>query len=90
VSEHHIRCGPGDVGRSVLQPGDPKRSARIAAVFDDARLFADNREFVTYTGSLLDEVVPVTSTGIGCPSTAIAGLKLLIQRDRAAASASPA
>jgi uridine phosphorylase len=33
---------------------------------------ADYREFITYTGTLLGEVVSVTSTGIGCPSTAIA------------------
>jgi uridine phosphorylase len=70
--QHHIRCGPGDVGRYVLLPGDPKRSANIAAAFDDARLAADFREFVTYTGTLLGEAVSVTSTGIGCPSTAIA------------------
>jgi uridine phosphorylase len=70
--QHHIRCRPGEVGRYVLLPGDPKRSARIAAAFDDARLVADHREFVTYTGTLLGEAVSVTSTGIGCPSTAIA------------------
>ena len=73
VSEqYHIRCKSGDVGRYVLMPGDPGRCAPIAAYFDDARLVAQNREYVTYTGTLDGEPVSVTSTGIGGPSTAIA------------------
>jgi uridine phosphorylase len=35
-------------------------------------MVAQSREFTTYTGTLLGERVSVTSTGIGCPSTAIA------------------
>jgi uridine phosphorylase len=69
---NHIDCGPGDVGRYVLLPGDPARAGLIARRFDAPRLVAANREFTTYTGSLLGETVSVTSTGIGCPSTAIA------------------
>ena len=52
--------------------GDPARSEKIAAFFDDAKLVASNREYTTYTGTLLGEKVSVTSTGIGCPSAAIA------------------
>lgn len=70
--EYHIKTGKGDVGKYVLLPGDPKRSAKIAAYLEDARLVADNREFVTYTGYLEGEKVSVTSTGIGGPSAAIA------------------
>ena len=70
--EYHIKTGKGDVGKYVLLPGDPKRSAKIAAYLEDARLVADNREFVTYTGYLGGEKVSVTSTGIGGPSAAIA------------------
>jgi len=69
---HHIDCRPGDVGRYVFLPGDPGRAPLIAAFLDDARLVANKREFTTYTGSLLGEPVSATSTGIGCPSTAIA------------------
>jgi uridine phosphorylase len=71
-SQYHIALDRGDVGRYVLLPGDPGRSARIAASFDDARQVAANREYITYTGTLLGEPVSVTSTGIGSPSTAIA------------------
>ena len=62
----------GDVGRYVILPGDPKRCAKIAAYFDDARLVADSREYVTYTGYLDGVKVSVTSTGIGGPSASIA------------------
>jgi len=70
--QYHIALDRGEVGRYVLLPGDPGRSARIAAAFDNAREVAHNREYVTYTGTLLGERVSVTSTGIGAPSTAIA------------------
>lgn len=62
----------GDVGRYVILPGDPKRCEKIAKHFEDAKLVADNREFVTYTGYLEGEKVSVTSTGIGGPSASIA------------------
>lgn len=70
--QYHIQTRPGDVGRYVIMPGDPKRCAKIAAHFDDAKLIADSREYVTYTGYLDGEKVSVTSTGIGGPSASIA------------------
>lgn len=70
--QYHIGVGVGDVGEYVLLPGDPKRSAKIAAYFDDAKLVGDSREFVTYTGYLNGTKVSVTSTGIGGPSASIA------------------
>ena len=69
---HHIQMKYGDVGRYVLLPGDPGRSEKIAKYFDNPQFVASNREYVTYTGTLLGERVSVTSTGIGGPSTAIA------------------
>ena len=70
--QYHIACVPGDVGRYCILPGDPGRCASIAALFDDAKLVSQNREYVIYTGSLLGEKVSVCSTGIGGPSAAIA------------------
>ncbi len=70
--QFHIQCVPGDVGRYVLLPGDPGRCAAIAALFDDAKQVAQNREFNIYTGSILGQKVSVCSTGIGGPSAAIA------------------
>jgi len=75
--QYHVQLKLGDVGRYVLLPGDPARSKKIAAHLDDAKFVAQNREFTTYTGTLLGEKVSVTSTGIGCPSTAIAVEELI-------------
>ena len=69
---YHIQVAPGEVGKYVILPGNPKRCAKIAKYFDDPVLVADSREFVTYTGYLDGEKVSVTSTGIGGPSAAIA------------------
>jgi uridine phosphorylase len=70
--QYHIHLKKGDVGRYVILPGDPGRVPAIASFFDDAREIAFNREFRTYTGFLDGIKVSCTSTGIGCPSTAIA------------------
>lgn len=70
--QYHIHCAPGEVGRYVILPGDPGRCASIAAYFDDAKLVAQNREYTTYTGTLLGVPVSVCSTGIGGPSASIA------------------
>ena len=69
---YHIKCRRGDVGRYVLLPGDPGRVPMIAGLLDEAKEIAYNREYLTYTGRLLGEKVSVTSTGMGCPSAAIA------------------
>lgn len=70
--QYHLQIRPGDVGKYVIMPGDPKRCEKIAKYFDNPVLIADSREYVTYTGTLLGEKVSVTSTGIGGPSASIA------------------
>lgn len=68
----HIALGLGDVGRYCILPGDPGRCEKIAAYFENPVFVAQNREFVTYSGTLCGERVSVCSTGIGGPSTSIA------------------
>ena len=70
--QFHIQCAKGDVGRYCILPGDPGRSEKIAQYFDNPVHVMTNREYVTYTGTLLGEKVSVTSTGIGGPSASIA------------------
>ena len=70
--QYHVQLEKGDVGKYVLLPGDPGRCEPISRLFDEPRLVASNREYVTYTGFLDGVKVSVTSTGIGCPSAAIA------------------
>ena len=50
--QYHIQVAKGEVGRYVIMPGDPKRCAKIAKYFENPVLIADNREYVTYTGTL--------------------------------------
>ena len=69
---HHLQCTPDDLGKYVLLPGDPDRVPIIADYFDDAHFVNRCREFCIYTGHLSGELVSVVSTGIGCPSAAIA------------------
>ena len=73
----HLALGPGDVGSTILLPGDPARCARIASRLEGARRVASHREFTTFTGSLEGETVSVVSTGVGAPSTAVAVEELL-------------
>ena len=69
---YHIHTTPDDVAPYVLLPGDPHRVEQVAALWDEARFVADNREHVTYTGVYKGMPITCTSTGMGCPSTAIA------------------
>jgi uridine phosphorylase len=70
--QYHLRIKPGDVGKYVLLPGDPDRVLRIANHLENGREIVFNREYRTYTGFYKGIQVSATSTGIGCPSAAIA------------------
>lgn len=70
--QYHLKVNSSQVGKYVILPGDPARVPKIAAYLDNAEQIAYNREFNTYTGTLLGEKVSVVSTGIGGPSAAIA------------------
>ena len=53
AKQFHIACAQGDIGRYCILPGDPGRVPAIAALFDDAKQIAYNREFNVWTGTLL-------------------------------------
>lgn len=75
--QYHIALAPGDIGEYVLLPGDPARSNRVAKYLEEAELVAENREHRTFTGFYKGVKVSVTSTGMGCPSAAIAAEELI-------------
>ena len=50
--QYHIQTAKGEIGKYVIMPGDPKRCVKIAQYLDNPVLIADNREYVTYTGTL--------------------------------------
>jgi uridine phosphorylase len=70
--QYHIQVAPGQVGNYVLLPGDPDRVLRIAKYLQDAKEIAFHREHRTCTGTYKGITISATSTGMGCPSTAIA------------------
>ena len=70
--QYHLKLSPGDVAPYVLLPGDPGRVPLVASLWDESRVVASNREYVTFTGTYRGVPISCTSTGIGCPSTAIA------------------
>jgi len=72
LEQFHIKCVPGEVGKYCLLPGDPGRCKSIARYFDNPVHVRTNREYETWTGTLLGEKVSVVSTGIGGPSASIA------------------
>ncbi len=68
----HVKCKEGDIAPIVLTPGDPARVKLIAEYWDTAKEVANNREFLTYTGTYKGIPISATSTGVGGPSAAIA------------------
>ncbi len=70
--QYHVGLGPGDVRRYALLPGDVERVEKIVREWDESRLVAKHREYVTYVGKYRGVELMVTSTGIGGPAAAIA------------------
>lgn len=87
ILQPHIKCSNDDISPYVILPGDPARSVLIGKKYlKKGKFISQYREFVTYTGYYKNLRISVTSTGIGCPSTAIAveelinaGAKVLIR-----------
>ena len=72
----HIGLRRGDIGEYVFLPGSPERSEKISTYLDNAVEVGYNREYRSFTGTLDGTKVSVCSTGMGCPSTAIAAEEL--------------
>ncbi|RLG83018.1 MAG: uridine phosphorylase [Thermoprotei archaeon] len=75
--QYHIDVKPGDVAPYVLLPGDPGRVPKISKYWDEFRVVAVHREYVTHTGKYKGVPISATSTGIGGPAAAIAIEELL-------------
>jgi uridine phosphorylase len=72
VRQFHIGVAPGEVSTIALLPGDPFRVPLIAEHLTDVREVAHKREHRTMVGTFQGREITATSTGMGCPSTAIA------------------
>lgn len=70
--QYHIGLKPHDIAPFVLLPGDPTRAKLISELWDAASQVGKKRTYLTFTGSYKEVPITTTSTGIGCPATAIA------------------
>jgi uridine phosphorylase len=68
----HLLVEEGDVADLALVPGDPGRVERIAGHCDDVEHVASNREYAVVNATYEGRELTICSTGIGCPSAAIA------------------
>ena len=80
--QYHIGLGPGELAEYILLPGDPDRTARIAARLDSIELERRNREFASVTGTYRGERVSVVSTGIGTDNVEIVVAEILAITER--------
>ena len=72
VPTPHITAKVGEIAKTVLMPGDPKRSRYIAENFlDTPRLINDTRGVQGYTGTWKGVPVTVMASGMGIPSIGI-------------------
>jgi purine-nucleoside phosphorylase len=73
----HINAKPEDFAKTVLMPGDPKRSRFIAENFlTDVRLVNDIRGVQGYTGLYNGKAISVMASGMGMPSIGIYSYEL--------------
>ncbi|PSP38227.1 uridine phosphorylase [Halobacteriales archaeon QH_7_65_31] len=72
AKQPHLLVEEGDVNDIALVPGDPGRVERIAAQCDDVETVAENREYKLVNARYEGRALTICSTGIGCPSAAIA------------------
>lgn len=73
----HIRPEGIDIAKTVLMPGDPKRSEFVAKNFlEGAVLFNDIRGIKGYTGMYKGKPVSVMASGMGIPSICIYSYEL--------------
>ena len=78
----HNSALPGDFAKTVLMPGDPKRSAWIARTYlEDAVLVNDVRGVQGYTGYYRGKRVSVMASGMGIPAVSIYARELFTAYD---------
>ena len=72
----HLLVSDGELTDVALLPGDPGRVDRIAGHCENVETVAQNREYKVLNVSYEGRRLTVCSTGIGCPSAAIAAEEL--------------
>ncbi|QCJ46130.1 nucleoside phosphorylase [Haloprofundus sp. MHR1] len=72
AKQPHLLVEEGDVHDIALVPGDPGRVDRIAKQCENVEEVSQNREYKIVNAEYEGVPLTICSTGIGCPSAAIA------------------
>jgi uridine phosphorylase len=80
--QYHIGLARGEVADYLILPGDPDRTARIAARLESVEVERRNREFASVTGTYRGVRLTVMSTGMGPDNIEIAVAEVLAITDR--------
>jgi len=72
AKQPHLLVSDGDLADIALIPGDPGRVDRIAGMCDESTVLSDNREYRVVNATYEGRELTICSTGIGCPSAAVA------------------
>jgi uridine phosphorylase len=80
--QYHIGLEPGQLAEYILLPGDPDRTALIAARLDSIELEHRHREFASATGTYRGQRISIVSTGIGTDNIEIVVAEVLAITER--------
>jgi uridine phosphorylase len=80
--QYHLDLARGELAEYVLLVGDPARTDRVAARFDEVHLRRANREMQTATGTYRGMRLSVISTGMGPDNVEIVMAEALEITDR--------
>lgn len=73
----HISAKEGEIAKTVIMPGDPKRAKFIAETYlEDCKLVSDVRNIYAYTGKYNGKEVTIMASGMGMPSIGIYSYEL--------------
>ena len=73
----HIEANKGDIAKTVIMPGDPKRAQLIAEKYlTNYKLVNDVRGMKAYTGFYKNKEITVMASGMGMPSMGIYSFEL--------------
>ncbi len=73
----HISAKEGEIAKTVIMPGDPKRAKFFAETYlEDYKLVSDVRNIYAYTGKYKGKEVTIMASGMGMPSIGIYSYEL--------------
>lgn len=78
----HNNANKGDIAKTLLMPGDPRRARFIAETYlENPVLFNEVRGMLGFTGTYKGKQVSVMGSGMGMPSIGIYSYELFTQYD---------